>query len=62
MGTESEDDFIRLFEDLDFTSSKLGKTVKAKNEIMAKIITHLDEIDFQLKDSESDLLGDAMSI
>jgi len=62
MGTESEDDFIRLFEDLDFTSSKLGKTVKAKNEIMEKIITHLDEIDFQLKDSESDLLGDAMSI
>ncbi len=59
MGTESEDDFIRLFEDLDLTSSKLGKTVKAKNEIIAKIITHLDEIDFQLKDSESDLLGDA---
>jgi len=59
MGTESEDDFIRLFEDLDLTSSKLGKTVKAKNEIIAKIITHLDAIDFQLKDSESDLLGDA---
>ena len=59
MGTESEDDFVRLFEDLDLTSSKLGKTVKAKNEIIAKIITHLDEIDFKLKDSESDLLGDA---
>ncbi len=59
MGTESEDDFIRLFEDLDLTSSKLGNTTKAKNEIIAKIIAHLDEIDFQLKDSESDLLGDA---
>lgn len=59
MGTDSEDDFIRLFEDLDLTSSKLGKTVKAKNEIIAKIITHLDEIDFQLQDTESDLLGDA---
>lgn len=59
MGTESEDDFIRLFEDLDLTSSKLGKTVKAKNEIIAKIITHLDEIDFQIQDSDSDLLGDA---
>ncbi|MFL1896286.1 type I restriction-modification system subunit M [Aquimarina sp. 2-A2] len=59
MGTDSEDDFIRLFEDLDLTSSKLGKTVKAKNEIIAKIITHLDQIDFQLKDAESDLLGDA---
>lgn len=59
MGTESEDDFVRLFEDLDLTSSKLGRTVKAQNETIAKIITHLDEIDFKLADSESDLLGDA---
>ncbi len=59
MGTDSEDDFIRLFEDLDLTSSKLGKTVKAKNEIIAKIIAHLDEIDFQIKDTDSDVLGDA---
>lgn len=59
MGTDSEDDFIRLFEDLDLTSSKLGKTVKAKNEIIAKILAHLDKIDFQLQDTESDLLGDA---
>jgi type I restriction enzyme M protein len=59
MGTESEDDFVKLFEDLDLTSGKLGRTVKAQNEIIAKIITHLDEIDFKLKDTESDLLGDA---
>ncbi len=59
MGTDSEDDFVRLFEDLDLTSSKLGKTLKAKNEIIAKILTHLDEIDFQLEDTESDVLGDA---
>ena len=59
MGTDSEDDFVRLFEDLDLTSSKLGKTLKAKNEIIAKILTHLDQIDFQLNDLESDVLGDA---
>ncbi|MBD0833367.1 type I restriction-modification system subunit M [Aestuariibaculum sediminum] len=59
MGTDSEDDFVRLFEDLDLTSSKLGRTVKAQNEIIAKILSHLDQIDFQLQDSESDLLGDA---
>lgn len=59
MGTESEDDFVKLFEDLDLTSGKLGRTVKAQNEIIAKIITHLDAIDFKLKDTESDLLGDA---
>ena len=59
MGTESEDDFVKLFEDLDLTSGKLGRTVKAQNETIAKIITHLDAIDFQLEDTESDLLGDA---
>jgi type I restriction enzyme M protein len=56
MGTESEDDFVKLFEDLDLTSGKLGRTVKAQNETIAKIITHLDEIDFHIK---GDILGDA---
>ena len=59
MGTESEDDFDKLFEDLDLTSSKLGKTAKAKNALISKILTHLDTIDFALHDSESDVLGDA---
>ncbi|GGF72942.1 type I restriction-modification system subunit M [Wenyingzhuangia marina] len=59
MGTDSEDDFVRLFEDLDLTSSKLGRTVKAQNEIIAKILSHLNQIDFKLEDTESDLLGDA---
>lgn len=59
MGTNSEEDFIHLFEDLDLGSSKLGKTAKAQNEIIAKILAHLDKIDFQLQDTESDLLGDA---
>tara|TARA_R110002051_G_scaffold308954_2_gene381266 strand:- start:794 stop:2395 length:1602 start_codon:yes stop_codon:yes gene_type:complete len=59
MGTESEDDFISLFEDLDLTSSKLGNSLKAKNEVIAKILAKLDEIDFHLEDTESDVLGDA---
>jgi type I restriction enzyme M protein len=59
MGSESEDDFIHLFEDLDLTSSKLGKTVKQKNEIIAKILAHLNQIDFHIQDAKSDLLGDA---
>ena len=59
MGKESEDDFDRLFEDLDLTSSKLGRTPKAKNALIAKILVHLDKIDFRLEDSESDVLGDA---
>ena len=59
MGAGSEDDFDNLFEDLDLTSSKLGKTEKQKNEIVIKILSSLDKIDFQLQNSEIDVLGDA---
>lgn len=59
MGTESEDDFNQLFEDLDLTSSKLGKTEKQKNELVVKVLNHLDKIDFRLEDSHADVLGDA---
>ncbi len=58
-GTESEEDFDHLFEDLDLTSSKLGKSEKAKNELIVKVLSHLDAIDFRLEDTESDVLGDA---
>ncbi len=59
MGTESEDDFDKLFEDLDLTSTKLGRTEKAKNELIGKVLVHLDEIDFKLENTEIDVLGDA---
>ena len=49
MGSESEDDFGNLFEDLDLTSSKLGKTEDAKNELIVKVLTHLEGIDFDLE-------------
>jgi type I restriction enzyme M protein len=59
MGTESEDDFDDLFSDMDLTSNKLGRTEEAKNTLIAKVLTHLDEIDFELENSDSDVLGDA---
>ena len=59
MGNESEDDFGNLFEDLDLTSSKLGKTEDAKNELIVKVLTHLENIDFDVENTESDILGDA---
>jgi len=59
MGTESEDDFDNLFEDLDLTSTKLGRTESAKNELIAKVLSHLDKIDFFLENSGKDMLGDA---
>ena len=59
MGTASEDDFDNLFEDLDLTSTKLGRTESAKNELIAKVLFHLDKIDFQFENTELDVLGDA---
>lgn len=59
MGTASEEDFDNLFEDMDLNSSKLGRTPEARNAIIAKVLTHLDKIDFKLDHSELDVLGDA---
>lgn len=59
MGTDSEQDFDHLFEDLDLTSTKLGRTEEAKNALISKVLTHLDAIDFRLDDAKADVLGDA---
>lgn len=59
MGTDSEEDFNALFEDLDLNSTKIGRTVGARNEIIVKILNYLDKIDFELDKIESDVLGDA---
>jgi type I restriction enzyme M protein len=59
MGTESEEDFDNLFEDMDLNSTKLGKTPDARNEIIAKVLAHLNKIDFKLEQTEIDVLGDA---
>lgn len=59
LGTESEQDFINLFEDLNLKSTKLGRTAGARNKLIGQVLRHLDNIDFRLEDSESDVLGDA---
>lgn len=59
MGTDSEEDFGNLFEDLDLTSTKLGKTVEARNKIISEVLSHLNKIDFELQNTDSDVLGDA---
>jgi len=57
--TVSEDDFGGLFEEIDLTSSKLGRSEDDKNKLISKVMIHLSEIDFRLDDSEIDVLGDA---
>jgi type I restriction enzyme M protein len=59
MGSESQDDFDNLFYDIDLNSTKIGRTTKDRNDVIVKIITALDEIDFDLENTEGDVLGDA---
>lgn len=62
MGTESEEDFDHLFEDMDLGSTKLGRTVADRNELVAKVMGRLSDknrVDFQLNNAQSDVLGDA---
>lgn len=59
MGHASEEDFEQLFSELDLNATKLGRTVSQRNELISKVLLHLDKIDFQLQNSEIDILGDA---
>jgi type I restriction enzyme M protein len=59
MGAESQDDFDNLFYDIDLNSTKIGRTTKDRNDVIVKILTSLDEIDFDLDNVEADVLGDA---
>ncbi|MEH7049901.1 type I restriction-modification system subunit M [Bacillus pseudomycoides] len=59
MGTDSQEDFENLFDDMDLNSSKLGRTVKARSELIAKVIVNIADIPFLQDDVEIDVLGDA---
>ena len=58
-GAESQEDFRNLFDDMDLTSSKLGRTVEARSKLIAKVIMSISEIPFLQDDVEIDVLGDA---
>lgn len=58
-GTPSEEDFKGLFDDMDFSSSKLGSRESEKNETIVEVITLLSGIDFKMEDTKGDILGDA---
>jgi type I restriction enzyme M protein len=58
-GTQSEDDFKGLFDDVDLSSNKLGPTEQKKNDVIVEVLSELSRIDFGLDDAKSDLLGDA---
>jgi type I restriction enzyme M protein len=59
LGTNSQQDFENLFDDMDLTSSKLGRDVKSRSKLIAKIMVSINEIPFLHDDVDIDVLGDA---
>lgn len=62
MGQPSEHDFKGLFDDVRLQDSHLGDTVADRTELIGKVIVRISEIDFNLKDSQFDVLGTAYMI
>ncbi|MDR4920284.1 type I restriction-modification system subunit M [Bacillus thuringiensis] len=59
LGADSQEDFQNLFDDMDLASSKLGRDVKSRSRLIAKIMASINDIPFLHDDVEIDVLGDA---
>jgi type I restriction enzyme M protein len=59
LGADSQEDFQNLFDDMDLSSSKLGRDVKSRSKLIAKIMASINDIPFLHDDVEIDVLGDA---
>ena len=59
-GTDSEDDFKGLFDDIDVNSNKLGATVAKRNEKLVKLLDGIGDMKLgDYKDNSIDAFGDA---
>ena len=59
-GSESEDDFSGLFDDVDVNSNKLGATVAKRNEKLVKLMNGVGDMKLgNYKDNTIDAFGDA---
>lgn len=62
MGQRSESDFSGLFNDMKLQDPDLGDTVSERTELISKVMSRINEIDFMLEDSQFDVLGTAYMI
>ena len=58
-GYPSEDDIKGLFADFDTTSTRLGGTVRQKNERLASVLKGVAGLPLKFDENEGDLFGDA---
>lgn len=59
LGSESKDDFLGLFDDMDLNSTRLGRSESERTKLITKVMLKINDIDFHIHDSEIDILGDA---
>ena len=59
MGTDSEEAFEGLFDDMQLDSTKLGRTVKDRSLVMSRIVATLADITLNVDETKIDILGNA---
>ena len=61
LGSDSENDFKGLFDDLDVNSNKLGQTVAKRNEKLVKLLNGIGDMELgaNYQDNSIDAFGDA---
>ena len=62
MGHESNKAFDGLFNDMRLQDPDLGDTVSDRTDLISRVMTRVNDIDFDLKDSQFDVLGTAYMI
>lgn len=62
MGQESNAAFDGLFDDMRLQDSRLGATVVDRTDMISRIMLRVNDIDFDLQDSQFDVLGTAYMI
>jgi type I restriction enzyme M protein len=58
-GSESEDNFAGLFDDIDVNSNRLGPTVAKRNANLVKLIEGVASMELNYKENSIDAFGDA---
>ena len=62
MGHESNKAFDGLFSDMRLQDTRLGETVSERTDMISRVMVRVSDIDFDLQDSQFDVLGTAYMI
>ena len=57
LGTDSADDFPTYLKTRDLNFTKLGNNASNRNQLVVKALSHLDDINFDISNTEADVVG-----